>query len=376
MRRALRNILFIANSPEIGGGNKSLETLASGLLNEGLNPIIIVSEQGPATQMFKEHGFNVLTLKYAQPSFSTPLLTIKQLIHWIYLLHKYHIDIVHANGTLAARSITQATWIYGIPLICHVRSSLGEAFYSYCFKYLPQPAAFIFVSNAMKNSIEPLLRKQCSKASYYAVHNAVILDCNQALIVRDSVERIGIIANLQAVKGHEDFIQMASLLIKDYPDIQFDVVGTDIHNEGREIVLKKLAKQLNLESRIVFHGFIQDVLMFIDNLDIVVCPSHDEPFGRCAIEAMSRGKSVIVTNVGGLPEIVKNGENGFIVHPHHPMELAEACRVLLSNRNLRYEIAKNNVDRVNNVFSQKAHVQRIKEIYLESIKTYNRKFVK
>jgi len=82
--------------------------------------------------------------------------------------------------------------------------------------------------------------------------------------------------------------------------------------------------------------------------DIFVLPSLSESFGIVNIEAMASGLPIIATKVGGIPEIIKDGENGFLVEPKNPEQIAERILYLLSNNNIRRSISFNNKEKAKN----------------------------
>jgi glycosyltransferase involved in cell wall biosynthesis len=370
MNNALR-ILLIANSNEIGGGNRSLETLSLGLRQNGHSPFIVFPKEGPAPDLFRKHGLKVIINPLISPSIKGLFATLKSFFTWNKIIEKHNIDLIHANGSLAARSVILSAKINKKSVICHIRYDFGPEYYQWAFKYIPSPDCFIFVSQSMENSIKPALKKCSPSANFKVVHNAVILSDTAISAISEKVGRIGIIANFQEVKGHEDFFNMAKKLIKSYPYLQFDVIGSDIQNEGRENILRNLIAELRIEKSVTFHGHLTNIYPVIDALDLVICPSHEEPFGRCAIEAMSRGKPVVVTNVGGLPEIVEDKINGFIVSAKSPEALVNAVTQLIADIRLRQIISSLNITKVNEFFSQQGHTEHLLKIYFEYLKQVN-----
>ena len=368
MNNALR-ILLISNSNEIGGGNRSLETLSLGLRKNGHAPFIVFPEEGPAPDLFREHGLKVIINPLNSPSIKNLYTTFKSFFTWNKIIKKHSIDLIHANGSLAARSVILSAKANKKSVICHIRYDFGPEYYQWAFKYIPSPDCFIFVSKSMENSIKPALIKSSPKAKFKVIHNAVILSDKAMPAISEQVCRIGIIANFQEVKGHEDFFNMAKILLESYPYLQFDVIGSDIQNEGRESILRNLISELKIEKSVTFHGHLANIYPVIDALDLVICPSHEEPFGRCAIEAMSRGKPVVVTSVGGLPEIVEDKINGFIVPAKSPEALVNAVTNLITDIKLRQTISILNITKVNELFSQQGHTEQLLKIYSEHFKT-------
>jgi glycosyltransferase involved in cell wall biosynthesis len=368
MKHSLR-VLLIANSNEIGGGNRSLETLSLGLKQSGHTPIIVFPEDGPASDMMRKHGIKIIIKQLDCLSIKKLYVTSKSLLTWVKIILKNDIDLIHANGTIAARSVICSAKICRKPVVCHIRFDFGQEYYQWAFKYLPSPNRFIFVSQSMENSIKQVLSIASPTAQFNVVHNAVILSEKEVAPISDKVLRIGIIANFQKVKGHEDFFNMACRLLKLHPSLQFDVIGSDIQNEGREKTLRDLIAVLNIEKNIIFHGHLTNIYPIIDALDLVICPSHQEPFGRCAIEAMSRGKPVIVTNVGGLPEIVEDKINGYVVPENSPEALMNAVNKLIENKKIRIDMSSQNINKVHQKFSQKGHTEHILKLYNNELNT-------
>ena len=96
--------------------------------------------------------------------------------------------------------------------------------------------------------------------------------------------------------------------------------------------------------------------------DILVLPSLSEGFPVVIVEAMASGLPIITTNVTRLPEIVHNGENGFLVEPKNPAELAEKILLLLQDDGLRGRIAQNNRRRAKDYTWEKV-IDKLEEVY-------------
>jgi len=96
--------------------------------------------------------------------------------------------------------------------------------------------------------------------------------------------------------------------------------------------------------------------------DIFVLPSLSEGFPVVIVEAMASGLPIVATNITGLPEIVHDGENGFLVEPKNPAELAERILLLLQDDELRGRIAQNNKQRAKDYTWEKV-IDRLEEVY-------------
>jgi glycosyltransferase involved in cell wall biosynthesis len=118
-----------------------------------------------------------------------------------------------------------------------------------------------------------------------------------------------------------------------------------------EPALREFARELGIEDAVRFLGFVSPVQAAIEDAAIVVVPSLGEGFGMVALEAMERARPVIASAVGGLPEIVADGETGLVVPPADPDALAEAA------------MGESGRDRALSMFTPERCVERIEELY-------------
>ncbi|GJQ57862.1 MAG: glycosyltransferase family 1 protein [Candidatus Scalindua sp. AMX11] len=357
-------VAYLLNSSQIGGANRSMLTLWNGLNGMSIEPLVYCPSSGPMVSLIENAGLPYHIYPYFQPSWKQPIKSYLKRRVWKRSFRSHNVSLVHANDLFNGRSVVLASHYLGIPLLCHVRFPPTKEYCLWAFKNLPKPDGFIFNSKALQREIGPFLQESCPESLQWVVYNGVDLSALKFNLDSKNIRpRVGIIANLQTVKGHEDFIHMASMLIRRGHDVVFDIIGGDIHQSGREEHLKRLSRDLGIAKRIYFHGNIKDVYATIQELDVAVCASHVEPFGRCIIEAMACGTAIVATHVGGIPEIVTNNENGLLVPPKKPESLANAVEFLLENREVRDQMALNGRDSVEKLFSKEAHVSAITDIY-------------
>jgi glycosyltransferase involved in cell wall biosynthesis len=138
---------------------------------------------------------------------------------------------------------------------------------------------------------------------------------------------IGAIGRLAPVKGHQQLIEAAPDILRRFPDARLLLVGD---GELRP-ALEKRAETLGLADRIIFAGFRQDVPSIIAGMDLVVLPSLNEGMGRVLVMAMAQGKPIVASRVGGVPELLGEGEAGVLVPPGDSRALADAICELLEN---------------------------------------------
>ena len=140
---------------------------------------------------------------------------------------------------------------------------------------------------------------------------------------------IGIVARLEPWKGHRYFIDAFAEVAPRFPDARVILVGEgSLRGE-----LETMARQKNLQERILFLGVRQDVAQLVSCLDLFVLPSlPGEGLPNVLLEAMACGKPVIATQVGGVPELVHDNQNGYLAPPGNASALGETLANALSNR--------------------------------------------
>ena len=132
-----------------------------------------------------------------------------------------------------------------------------------------------------------------------------------------------------------------------------------------------LAQDVGLNGRVSFLGWqnraqVGDLLR---RCDVFVLPSRSEPFGIVIIEAMACGKPVVASAVGGIPEIIHQGENGILVEPEDPAALGDAILRVLEDEGLRAEIGRNGLKTVRRSFRSQHNGARYEGLFQHLLHT-------
>jgi glycosyltransferase involved in cell wall biosynthesis len=174
---------------------------------------------------------------------------------------------------------------------------------------------------------------------------------------------IGLIKRMDDTYGIDYLIRAFALLTQELPDysLRLLLVGGGIHQAKYE----QLCADLGIKERVSFPGLVayEDVPQWQNQLDIYVCPSNSESFGVSALEAMACEKPVVVTNVGGLPEVVIENITGFIVPPRDVAHLAKAIKILIKNPDLAEKMRKAGRIHVEKNYEWQDNVQTMVAIY-------------
>ncbi|MHB8303934.1 MAG: glycosyltransferase [Acidobacteriaceae bacterium] len=147
----------------------------------------------------------------------------------------------------------------------------------------------------------------------------------------------GAAGQLSREKGHRHLLDAFALLHKMLPDQPLELL---VLGEGREeSALRLQARRLGIEPRVCFAGFQRKPASWMKVMDCMVQPSLTEGTPSSVLEAMLLGVPVIATAVGGVPDVIANGESGLLVRPGSAVALAEAMEKMVRSTTMRRQLA-------------------------------------
>jgi glycosyltransferase involved in cell wall biosynthesis len=148
------------------------------------------------------------------------------------------------------------------------------------------------------------------------------------------------VGTLRSIKGINYLIEAMKIISQNCLNTKLLLVGDGEERKS----LENLVDELDLNQHITFVGRVsnEDVPKYMAASDVFVLPSLSEGFPNVILEAMASGLPIVTTKIRGLPEIVKDGINGFLVEPENPGEIAENVIYLLKNTEIAHTISENN----------------------------------
>lgn len=171
---------------------------------------------------------------------------------------------------------------------------------------------------------------------------------------------VGMVANLnRSVKGGDLFLRVADRVLVEMPDAVFLVVGLG----GMDGPLQDTARRLGVERSIRFTGYTEDVATHYEFMDVSILTSRTEGLSITLLESMSHGVPVVATRVGGNPEVVVEGETGWLVEPGAPGRFARRVVELIRDRGLRSRMGSNAQRRVAAEFNLEKVARRYEKVY-------------
>lgn len=382
------NILFLHQSAELYGSDKTILMFITNLDKSKYEPIVILPFEGPLKTELEKNNIKVVispVLKLYRKMFTPKnlykfFLEYKQGLKAIEELHKqYNFKLVyshtlavligilfakkmkikhlwHVQEILARPRVINRLFDYILSLNCNHKviydSEETMNFWIKGNEKLALKSDFIW--NGLEVNQKPIYSQQEIEE---VRKNFFLVDNHQVVI--------GLVGRINSWKGQQLLLKSFSLIANKYPQTKLVFIGSAPPNqEFFETDLKNKIKEFNLQKQVLIIPFQQDIWKFWDAIDIAVVPSTEpEPFGMVAIEAMLAKKPVVAANHGGLTEIVINNETGYLFEPSNEQKLAEALSKLVEEENERIKFGKNGCERVHLHFSLEKHVKEFEAVF-------------
>ena len=257
-------------------------------------------------------------------------------------LRTHEIVIAHSFDFYANVMLIPAARLAGVPVVIGSHRQLGDLLTS-C-KYHVQNGLFRLCDRVVCNSraaADRLLQQGLSERRVVVIPNGLpdeaFAEVGQALPRTPGTLRVGMIARMNdPCKNHSTFLRVAARLSPKFPTLEFLLVG----DGPLRPKLEKMALELGLGDRIRFLGERHDLPAVLAAMDISVSLSSSESLSNAILESMAAGVPVVATRVGGNPELVREGETGFLVPPDNEGRFVEALQLLLTEPHLRAEFGQ------------------------------------
>lgn len=363
--------IFIAMASGIlGGPGKGLvQFLRHGGL-ENCQPVIINYATAPDqetefTRAFRDVGANVVSIR------QTRTLDFGMIQQGLGIVRREGCDILQSHGYKSHVLCAVMHLVTKIPWIAFVHGWTSEDFKVRCYHALEKclvPAAtrVVTVSESLKSRLP-----QAARRKTVVIPNAVdsaevesqssVRDVRAEFGIADQAVVAGVVGRLSPEKGQLGFLRTLALVRRERPD----VVGLLVGDGQDRAMLEAEAKALGLEEAVFFAGHTGCVGDFYRAMDVVAMPSLSEGMPNVALEAMMFGKPVVASRVGGMPEVVVEGETGFMVKAGDEDALALALVRMLASPSRMQAMGEAGRRRVFENFSPTVRVERLLALYKE-----------
>jgi glycosyltransferase involved in cell wall biosynthesis len=384
----MKSILFIHQSAELYGSDKTILMFICSLNKQKYLPVVILPFDGPLKREFEKNNIKVIiapVLKLYRKMFTPSgffkfFKEYKDGLKVLTELHKtYNFSIVYSHTLASLIGIVFAAK-NKIKHLWHVQEIIAKpTFFNKGFvKLLSLKSNHIAVYDS-KTTMEFWINgnTELAKKSEYVCNG---LDVNQKpepnLIQTEKIRKeiykvqsdeivIALVGRINNWKGQPLLLDAFNLIQSKHANLKLVFIGSAPPNqEFFEKNLKSKITEYKLQEKVVLIPFQENIWQFWDAIDIAVVPSTEpEPFGMVAIEAMLSKKPVVAANHGGLTETVVHNHNGLHFEPNNVQQLAEALELLINNQQLRTLFGENGYQRTIEHFSLEKHVEKFETIF-------------
>lgn len=365
-------ILFVNHSSGLSGAPISCFNIMTHIKDDFI-PLFATKEEGPLILKLKERGIKTYIVN---PKF---LYGLPCIIKFIKIINDNKINLIHLNSlTNICKYAGIAGYIMKVPIIWVVREDpMVKRSQKLKFWLKKIASKIIFVDHDTRLK---LLGNEAQKkvevipngidVNYFKPEKSDFL--NNLLKIDHNYTLIGFIGTIIERKGVKYLTEAFRDIKTTNNAVKLIIIGTykeKYISYFKEI--KKMVYDYSLENDIHFTGSIENVKDAINSLDIIVLPSLDERCSRTLLECIACAKPIIATNVGGNPEIIKDGFNGILIEPKNFKQIAHALNILITNKNMRNELGSYGRKLAENNFDLKININKMRNIYRQFSKNKN-----
>ena len=353
-------VLHAITNMRAGGAENLVKKILLSLDKDKFEPYLLLFEENGIfyEEVAENERITLLKLKTRFRRFNPFLL-----FEVIRLLKQHNIDVVHTHlyksnlYVRLAAAICKCSRVifheHGGILEKPLRHRISEAVLQFCTDY------FIFISSHDRDYF--------SKHSWLSERRRMVVLPNPCIIdgprptprISSQIKTIGMVGQLNQMKGHLFCLQALTMLKDEGMNLEVYLVG-DGAERGH---LEEFCRDNGITAH--FPGNVHDVSNYYEKFDVFIHPSLSEGFGMVIVEAMSFGLPVIATNVGGIPEIISNGQNGLLVDSSSAESIKEALALLLSDEAMRRRLSENALSTYSEKYTFRNYIQRLESIYSE-----------
>ena len=367
-----RRIIEVSTDTNIGGAGKCLITLLKNFDYEKFDVKVILPPKSLLKPEIEALGTEVIEVEGIADK-SLDFKAIKELKQ---VFEKEKPDLVHTHASMSARIAAKragAKVVYTrhsvFPQSKRLTTFPGKQINGLINNYYSD--SIIAVAEAAKDN---LTETGISEKKIKVILNGVdglktVSDDEKALIrrrfgVNDGEKVVSIVARLEDIKGHDYFIEAAKMLKDEGVNAKFFIAGTGSYEEH----LKEKVKELGLTDTVIFTGFITDVDKLMSITDIQANASYGtEATSLALLEGMSIGVPAVVSDFGGNPGVIKDGENGFVVAKQNSAALKNGLQKLLQDKDLYEKMSQRSKEIFNATFTSRIMTKNTEDIYIETI---------
>jgi glycosyltransferase involved in cell wall biosynthesis len=361
MNRA--NVLQFTTNSAIGGAESLvlsfLEKASRDKYNLHLSSLL---SRGPLLEEAARSGIPTLELDADRRGYLAAFWRLRR------FMAERRIHLVHLCGLKAELLGRLAARLTGVPVVISGVWGINtwRNRYQHWLDRSTSSLTDLYIANSEAARQEVIQRVGIPADKVIVIHNGIAFeqynsrfDAGEKYGLDGAGPVVGTLAGLLPLKGHGDIIEAVPVIAARFPDVRFLFIGRD-YMRGR---LQRLVGERGLERYVTFTDFCPDVRPLLAVCDLFLLPSTSESAPVSILEAMAMRLPVVATRVGGVPELVLDGETGLLIPPRDPQALAEAVISLLENPARAGEMGRAGRRRVEQFFTLERMVAGIEEVY-------------
>ena len=381
-------VLFYNHTGIVSGAERVLSMILNGIDRQRYEPVVVCPPGSDMMELANNAGVRTRGLETLHARFTWRLDRVAQYLFSFSCVirnaRRVVVDespaFIHANSIRAGLVMAAATIGLKVPVIWHAHDILPRHPLSSCvrlFSALTSRNHILAVSRAVANRFRgTLLRPFAHRVPITVIHNSVDLDrfypepgarakARSALQIENDHLAVGIVGQLTRRKGQLELIEAFAEVARDVPNAVLLIVGSALFNRDEDYAddLVRRANELGVSDKIRFLGSRADVPDLIRAFDVMVVNSHEEPFGLSVLEGLASGKAMLATAVGGNPEMITHGFNGYLVEKENQHALASALLTLLLDRSLRQRLGAAATHDAQQRFSIPRFINEVSSLY-------------
>jgi 1,4-alpha-glucan branching enzyme len=367
----------------VGGLSRHVFDLSRKLIDLGHEVYVLTSAVDGYPDYEINNGVHVYRIKGKQPSFDsffhwTGSLNLAMADHAVELSKKIKFDCIHAHDWLVAVAALAMKKELDLPLITTIHatehgrnngitSPLQYEINQKEWELMDASESLIVCSSYMKNELTDVFQMPEEKITI--LPNGIDpqqLTVESNLKLKDEIRSYNelllfSVGRLVKEKGFQTIIEAAEILRNKGLQVRFVIAGKGPLFEE----LNEMVSQKHLENYVHLAGFVSDEERneWFAKADAALFPSHYEPFGIVALEGMISGKLTIVSDTGGLREIIEHEKTGLKVYPNDPNSIVWAVEYMFANRDNCKEMARRGEETARTVFSWDSIADRTADLY-------------
>lgn len=360
------SVLEIIESPSWTGAMSQTLDLCTGLSRRGSRVTLVTTPGSILEARACEAGIDVVPMNL--DSELNPVV-ISKLVR---LVLSRSVDVVHAHRAhahslgLITAAVTRRPFVISRRVAHRPKDNLGSR-----LKYTSRAVTrIVAVSGAVKDvlvdyGVDPariaVVYDGTDPSTYRAGRDRARV--RREFGVPDGAPLIGKVANFyQGWKGHDTFLAAARRVLDALPDARFILVGKSTDSD----TMRSWVAAAGLSERVILAGYRTDVPDVLAAIDVLAnCPRSREGLSVAILEALAAARPVVATRVGGIPEIVRDGETGLLVPPEDPEALAAAIVRMLSDSALASRLGAGGAKLVREHFTLDSMVEGNERVYRE-----------